>query len=65
MTNASFVDELKTWRNEVLPLGIENYNDLPDREKEKPTQVNHLFCSIHVIHNLGIYAEGAVKDWEK
>ena len=64
-TNASFVDELKTWRNEVLPLVIENYNDLPDSEKEKLTHVNHLFCSIHVIHNLGIYAEGAVKDWEK
>ena len=64
-TNASFVDELKTWRNEVLPLVIENYNDLPNSEKEKLTCVNHLFCSIHVIHNLGISAEGAVKDWEK
>ena len=48
------MDELKTWKNEVLPLVIDNYNDLPDSEKENLAHVNYLFCSIHVIHNLGI-----------
>ena len=55
----------QTWRNDILPKVIDNFNDLPDEEKEKLTWINHLFSSIHVVHNLGLYAESAVKEWEK
>ena len=64
-TNASFVEQLKSWTNEVLPTVIDNFDDLSDEEKVKLTRLNHLFCSIHVVHNLGIYSETAVKEWEK
>ena len=60
-TNALFVEQLKSWRNEVLPTII----DLSDEEKVKLTRLNHLFCSILVVHNLGIYFQNAVKEWEK
>ena len=64
-TNASFVEQLKSWRNEVLPTVIDNFDDLSDEEKVTLTRLNHLFCSIHVVHNSGIYSENAVKEWEK
>ena len=50
-TNASLMQRLKSWRNEVLPPVIDNFNDLYDEEKEKLTQIYHLFCGIPVVHN--------------
>lgn len=53
VTNKSFCDQLKQWRENVLPLAIENYANLPDSEKSKIATINHVFCGLHVIHNLG------------
>ena len=63
--NSSFFEELKKWRDEIIPFVIENYASLPDKEKESITRMHHVFCALHVIHNLGLYAETAVKEWEK
>ena len=32
---SSFVNQLSTWRQDVLPVAIENYVNLPDEEKVK------------------------------
>ena len=65
IVNCSFVEQLQEWRKEVLPLIIERYNELPDDEKDKVAQMNHVFCGLHVVHNLGTAAEAAVKEWVK
>ena len=51
-------------RKECLPFVVKNYI-LPDDEKEKISIVHHVFCGLHVLHNLGIYAEKSLIDWEK
>ena len=28
-------------------------------------QMHHVFCGLHVVHNLEIYAEKAIVEWEK
>ena len=65
IVNSSLVEQLSSWRKEMLPLVIENYNDLPICEQEKFAKMNHVFCGLHVIHNLGVAAESAVKEWVK
>ena len=65
VVNSSFVNQLSAWRQDILPVAIENYGNLPDEEKVKLVQVNHVFCGLHVVYNLGIAAEGAVKEWVK
>lgn len=55
VVNCTFVAQLKEWRDKVIPKVVENYSDLPEAEKEKLSRVNHLFCGIHVLHNLGTY----------
>ncbi|XP_065671383.1 uncharacterized protein LOC136089337 [Hydra vulgaris] len=44
---------------------VENYVKLPLNKKLKISQMHHVFCGLHVIHNLGIYAEKAIIEWEK
>ena len=50
--NHSFVAQLTKWRQDVLPAVIENYDQLDDDSKEKMARMNHVFCGLHVIHNV-------------
>ena len=63
IVNHSFVAQLTKWRQDVLPAVIENYDQLDDDSKEKMARMNHVFCGLRVIHNLGVAAEAAVKQW--
>ena len=65
ITNKKFVDHLSSWRSDILPFVIEKFDDLPDHEKAKFTRMNHLFCGLHVVHNMGLYAETAMREWLK
>ena len=65
VTNKSFCSQLKQWREKALPHVIKNYNELSDEEKKKLATINHVFCGLHVIHNLGIYAEAAMREFVK
>eukprot|EP00112_Aurelia_sp_Birch-Aquarium-sp1_P004504 Seg1510.8 transcript_id=Seg1510.8/GoldUCD/mRNA.D3Y31 product="hypothetical protein" protein_id=Seg1510.8/GoldUCD/D3Y31 len=65
VVNSYLVDQLSSWRKEMLPLVIENHKDLPASEQDKFAKMNHVVCGLHVIHNLGVAAEGAVKEWVK
>eukprot|EP00794_Sanderia_malayensis_P002877 gene2877-3328_t len=65
VTNKSFCSQLKQWREKALPHVIKNYNELSDEEKKKLATINHVFCGLHVIHNLGIYAETAMREFVK
>ena len=48
-----------------MPFVVKNYNILPDDEKEKISNIHHVFCGLHVLPNLGIYAEKSLIDREK
>lgn len=63
--NRPFFESFKNWRTEILPFVVQNYDKLPDKEKDLISQMHHVFCGLHVVHNLGIYAESALKEWEK
>ena len=63
--NNSFFQDFKQWRTEVFPFLVDNFNVLPEEEKEKVSRMHHVFCGLHVLHNLGIYAEKAISEWEK
>ena len=63
--NHSFFERFKNWRTELLPFIVQNYDELPEREKGMISQMHHVFRGLHVVHNLGIYAESVLKEWEK
>ena len=44
---------------------IENYKSLPNNQKEITSNMQHVFCGLHALHNLGIYSEKAILEWEK
>ena len=63
--NGCFFDEFKKWRTEIIPFVVKNYDSMPQNEKETITRMHHVFCGLHVLHNMGLYAEKAIKEWEK
>jgi len=63
--NTTFFNEFKRWRENIIPFVVDNYDSLPDEEKLKIPRMHHVFCGLHVVHNLGIYAEKALREWEK
>ena len=65
VVNKTFFQQFQHWRKEILPFVVENYNDLPDDEIAKISEMHHVFCGLHVIHNLGRYAENVLVEWEK
>ena len=63
--NSAFLKKLCHWREEYLPFVVQNYNILPDDEKENISNIHHVFCGLHVLYNLDIYGEKSLIDWEK
>ncbi|XP_066922613.1 uncharacterized protein [Clytia hemisphaerica] len=63
--NLTFHQKFQRYREGILPEVIENYNLLPEEEKKDVSTIHHLFCGLHIIHNLGVYAENALIEWEK
>ena len=63
--NSSFFNKFKHWREEIIPFLVKNFNMFLNPEKEKISNMHHVFCGLHVIHNLGTYAEKAIYEWEK
>ncbi len=63
--NSTFCEQFVHWRKELIPLVVENYDKLPDSAKDKITRKHHVFCGLHVLHNMGTYAEEALNEWEK
>ena len=63
--NSSFFKKFQHWREQIIPFVVENFNMLPNTEREKINNMHHVFCGLHVIHNLGTYVEKAIYEWEK
>ena len=61
--NSSFFYKFQHWREEIIPFVVENFSMLPNTEKKKKKKISnmhHVFCGLHVIHNLGKYTEQAI-----
>ena len=56
---------LEKWRNDCLPLIIDNFKSIPIEIQAKLGEINHFKCNLHVLVNLGTQAENALKQWEK
>ena len=63
--NSSFFNKFQHWSEEIIRFVVESFSMLPNAEKEKISNMHHVFCGLHVIHNLGTYAEKAIYEWEK
>ena len=59
--NSAFLKKFSYWTEECLPFVVKNYV-LPDDEKEKISNIHHVFCGLCVLHNLHIYAEKSLID---
>ena len=62
--NGAFFNQFQAWRKDIIPFIVDNYEQLPLEEQTKISRMHHVFCGLHVVHNLGIYAENALKKWE-
>lgn len=51
-TEYVFNDLLQTYREKLLKEHIENYNDLPDVEKDLLTRMYNFFCGLHLVVNI-------------
>lgn len=55
---------LHDYRLELLPLVIENWEQMTDTEKEHVTRMNNFFCGLHYIVGLADCAEETIRVWE-
>ena len=65
IVNSSLNSALMKWKDECLPLVIENFSSFSPELKRKLVEINHFKCNLHVLVNLGSQAETALKEWEK
>ena len=64
-TDGTKYKKFQHWREQIIPFVVENFSMLPNAEREKISNMHHVFCGLHVIHNLGAYVEKAIYEWEK
>ena len=63
--NSIFFNKFAHWRETIIPFVIETYESLRDKQKGNISSMHHVFCGLHVHHDLGIYSEKAILEWEK
>ena len=63
--NSTFLNKFAHWHETIIPFVIENHKSLPDKQKESISNMHHVFCGLQVLHNLSIYSEKAILEWEK
>ena len=62
--NSTF-NKFAHWLETVIPFVIENYQSFSDNQKKNISNMHHVFCGLQVLHNLGIYSEKAILEWEE
>ena len=65
IVNKVYHNLFEQYRANFLPLLSElDLSGLSQDEKDSLVKVNHLFCALHVVHNIGTVAKTALKDFE-
>ena len=59
-----FNELLFEYREELLPMVAENWDQITDIEKDQLTRMNNFFCGLHYIVGLADCAEETLKVWE-
>ncbi|KAJ8352067.1 hypothetical protein SKAU_G00235430 [Synaphobranchus kaupii] len=63
--NPSFNRELKTMREDLLPVAIENWHNLSEDSKAQIGSMSNFYCKMHLIVNLEEEAKKALKTFEQ
>ncbi len=64
VVNKTYMEQLKIYRAQFLPLCHENFNQLDAKQLENLLRINHLFCGLHAVHNVAMACKESVKDFE-
>ncbi len=64
-TEVAFNTLLETYRAEILPDVMENYDALRDDEREGLTKLNNFFCGLHLLVHFADVATKAIHEYEK
>lgn len=63
-TMPQFHDKLKLMREEILPVAVENWEDLPQNVKETTIEFGRFFCKMHPIINFADEVNKTLKTYE-
>ena len=64
VVNKCYNSQLSEWRSNFMPLFQDNLHELSVEQQDDIVRMNHLFCGIHVIANLGTTAKETMKEFE-
>ena len=59
-----FHDKLKVMREDILPVAVENWEDLPQDFKETMLDIGRFFCKMHPIINFADEVNKTLKTYE-
>ena len=64
VVNKSYFKQLAKFRCSLLPATLEDYGNLSSEHLTNIVWMNHTFCGLHAIHNLGSIAKETMKEFE-
>ena len=64
VVNNTYCSDLEAVRKDVFGLLYDEWESIPDDEKEKLTKVNDLYCGLHVLANMATSARSTLKQFE-
>jgi len=64
-TETKFNNLLATYREQVLPEVMENYNQLCEDEKQSLSRMNNFFCGLHTLVHMADTAQKSLVETEK
>ena len=64
IVNKSYFQQLSEFRCSMLPAVLADYNKLSAEQLSNIVRMNHTFCGLHTIHNLGSMAKETLREFE-
>ena len=63
--NMSYFKQLVDFHCSVLPAVVSDFNNLSANQLSGLVHMDHVFCGIHAIHNVGSVCKEAIKEFEE
>ena len=60
-TNPQSNAQLKSFREQLLPTAVENWNQLPETSQEALSEMGNYFCKMHLLVNFATEADKVLK----
>ena len=64
IVNKSYFQQLSEFCCSMLPAVLADYNNLSAEQVSNIIRINHTFCGLHTIHNLGSAVKETLRDFE-